>query len=81
MSNLSVVKPASVDGPSNIPTRLRAYADEIERGETAPRTVLIVSDLEDKGVDLYCIGYRPRRAQAMGLLAYAQNMAYENRDE
>lgn len=71
------LKPMDVDGPVNIPASLRELADEIEAGTFNPRTIIIIQNLEDRGVDAHCIGYRPKVSETLGLLEYAKLMFFE----
>lgn len=72
MNNLAVIKSEKLDGPKALADQLRALADELEAEGTA-RTAFVVID-KHGDVDFACCGYRPRKSEAVGLLAYAQNM-------
>jgi hypothetical protein len=72
MSHLRVLDPVTLDGPASLPRQLRKLADELEQsGKT--RTAIAVLD-DGKGVEVVCLGYRPRRSETAGLLAFAQHM-------
>jgi hypothetical protein len=57
--------------------QLRQLADELEATGKA-RTILVVID-DGANVNTVCLGYRPRRSETLGLLAFAQQMIYEQR--
>lgn len=85
MSNVKQFPVVEVDGPTNIPAKLRALADELEaRGDV--RTCLVVMDVrpgdvpDDNHVDVDCYGYRPMTHEAVGLLDYAKMRQYEVRN-
>lgn len=77
MTNLHVIENAEVDGPSNIPERLRQLADDVESGKVSAKTILVVSNLRDGKIILSCLGFRPLKSETMGILSFAQQMCYE----
>lgn len=80
MGSLKLVETLAVDGPINIPEKLRELADDIASGRQRARTALVVVDDGEVGGEItsLCFGHRPRKFEVMGLLEFAQRMLFSD---